>query len=42
MKFQPGRDNLLSMRDEAAHTSLRKKMAVGVSVRVSDLDAALR
>ena len=31
MKFEPGRDNLFSMRDEVAHTKLRNKMAAGVS-----------
>lgn len=36
MRFDPGRDNLLSMRDDAAHTKLRNKMAAGVSsVQVS-------
>jgi cytochrome P450 len=29
MKFEPGKDNLLSMRDEVAHTKLRNKMAAG-------------
>ncbi|ORY18140.1 cytochrome P450 [Clohesyomyces aquaticus] len=31
MKFEPGRDNLLSMRDDVAHTKLRNKMAFGYS-----------
>ncbi|KAF2868641.1 cytochrome P450 [Massariosphaeria phaeospora] len=31
MRFDPGRDNLFSMRDEAAHTKLRSKMAAGYS-----------
>jgi cytochrome P450 len=31
MKFEPGRDNLFSMRDEAAHMKLRNKMAAGYS-----------
>ncbi|KAK3385839.1 cytochrome P450 [Podospora didyma] len=31
MRFDPTRDNLLSMRDEAAHTALRAKMAAGYS-----------
>jgi hypothetical protein len=30
MRFEPGRDNLLSIRDEVAHTKLRNKMAAGV------------
>ncbi|UPX20608.1 uncharacterized protein EKO05_0010836 [Ascochyta rabiei] len=30
-KFDPTRDNLFSMRDEAAHTKLRAKMAAGYS-----------
>ncbi|KAJ9137073.1 Cytochrome P450 [Pleurostoma richardsiae] len=29
MRFDPERDNLFSMRDEAAHTKLRSKMAAG-------------
>ncbi|KAF2734130.1 cytochrome P450 [Polyplosphaeria fusca] len=31
MKFEPGRDNLFSMRDDAAHTRLRNRMAAGYS-----------
>jgi cytochrome P450 len=31
MKLEPGRDNLFSMRDEAAHMKLRAKMAAGYS-----------
>ncbi|RMZ74477.1 cytochrome p450 [Pyrenophora seminiperda CCB06] len=31
MKFEPGRDNLFSMRDETRHTKLRAKMAPGYS-----------
>ena len=31
MRFDPTRDNLFSMRDEAAHTKLRSKLAAGVS-----------
>lgn len=31
MRFDPARDNLLSMRDDEAHTKLRNKMAAGVS-----------
>jgi hypothetical protein len=31
MRLEPGRDNLLSMRDDVAHTKLRNKMAAGVS-----------
>ncbi|KAF2467480.1 cytochrome P450 [Lindgomyces ingoldianus] len=31
MRFDPGRDNLFSMRDEVAHTKLRNKMAAGYS-----------
>ncbi|KAE8453907.1 hypothetical protein EG329_007683 [Mollisiaceae sp. DMI_Dod_QoI] len=31
MRFDPTRDNLLSMRDEEAHTKLRSKMAAGYS-----------
>ncbi|KAG4429416.1 hypothetical protein IFR05_015102 [Cadophora sp. M221] len=31
MRFDPTRDNLLSMRDDAAHTKLRNKMAAGYS-----------
>ncbi|KAK0636053.1 cytochrome P450 [Bombardia bombarda] len=31
MRFDPTRDNLFSMRDEAAHTLLRSKMAAGYS-----------
>jgi cytochrome P450 len=31
VKFEPGKDNLLSMRDEVAHTKLRNKMAAGYS-----------
>ena len=31
MKLEPGRDNLFSMRDEAAHLKLRSKMAPGYS-----------
>jgi hypothetical protein len=30
IRFDPARDNLLSMRDEDAYTSLRSKMAAGV------------
>ena len=30
MKFEPGRDNLFSMRDGVAHAKLRNKMAAGV------------
>ncbi|ORY67306.1 cytochrome P450 [Pseudomassariella vexata] len=31
MRFDPTRDNLLSMRDESAHTKLRAKIAAGYS-----------
>lgn len=31
IKFDPERDNLLSLRDEDAHTALKAKMAPGVS-----------
>ncbi|KAF2008622.1 cytochrome P450 [Aaosphaeria arxii CBS 175.79] len=31
MRFDPGRDNLFSMRDEVAHTKLRNKMGAGYS-----------
>lgn len=31
MRFNPSRDNLLSLRSEAEHTKLRAKMASGVS-----------
>lgn len=31
MKFDPTKDNLLSLRDEDAHKDLRAKMAAGVS-----------
>jgi cytochrome P450 len=31
MKLEPGRDNLFSLRDEAAHMKLRNKMAAGYS-----------
>ncbi|KAE9372687.1 cytochrome P450 [Stipitochalara longipes BDJ] len=31
MRFDPARDNLLSLRDEEAHTKLRNKMAAGYS-----------
>ncbi|KAF1934828.1 cytochrome P450 [Clathrospora elynae] len=31
MKFEPGKDNLFSMRDEVAHMTLRNKMAAGYS-----------
>jgi cytochrome P450 len=31
MKFEPGKDNLFSMRDEVAHMKLRNKMAAGYS-----------
>jgi len=31
MKFEPGRNNLFSMRDEVGHTKLRAKMAAGYS-----------
>ncbi|KAL2214516.1 cytochrome P450 [Sarocladium strictum] len=31
LRFEPGKDNLFSMRDEEAHTALRKKMAAGYS-----------
>lgn len=37
MKFDPTRDNLVSMRDETAHTKLRAKMAAGVGQRHSSL-----
>jgi hypothetical protein len=36
MRFDPTRDNLFSMRDEAAHNSLRAKMAYGVGFHVSN------
>lgn len=32
MRFDPMKDNLLSMRDEEAHTALRNKMAAGVCI----------
>lgn len=31
MRFDPSRDNLLSLRNEDAHRDLRAKMAAGVS-----------
>ena len=31
MRFDPSRDNVLSMRDDAQHNALRAKMAHGVS-----------
>jgi cytochrome P450 len=31
LRFEPGKDNLFSMRDEEAHAALRKKMAPGYS-----------
>ncbi|KAL3595685.1 hypothetical protein FPOAC2_10040 [Fusarium poae] len=31
MRFEPGKDNLFSMRDEEAHRKLRNKMAAGYS-----------
>jgi cytochrome P450 len=31
LRFEPGKDNLFSMRDEEAHNELRKKMAPGYS-----------
>ncbi|KAH8175174.1 cytochrome p450 domain-containing protein [Sarocladium implicatum] len=31
LRFEPGKDNLFSMRDEEAHMNLRKKMAAGYS-----------
>jgi hypothetical protein len=30
-RFEPGKDNLFSMRDDDAHMKLRNKMAAGVS-----------
>ena len=30
MRFDPARDNLLSIRDDKMHSKLRKKMAAGV------------
>jgi hypothetical protein len=30
MRFEPGKDNLFSMRDEEAHKKLRNKMTAGV------------
>lgn len=30
MRFEPGKDNLFSMRDEEGHRKLRNKMAAGV------------
>ncbi len=34
LRFEPGKDNLFSMRDEDAHMQLRNKMAAGVSLRL--------
>ena len=31
MRFDPSRDNVLSMREDAQHNALRAKMAHGVS-----------
>ncbi|KAH8168697.1 cytochrome p450 domain-containing protein [Sarocladium implicatum] len=31
LRFEPGKDNLVSMRDEDVHSALRKKMAAGYS-----------
>lgn len=31
MRFDPARNNLLSLRNEDEHTALRNKMAAGVS-----------
>lgn len=32
VRFDPSRDNLISMRDDARHNELRAKMAAGVSI----------
>lgn len=32
VKFDPTRDNLISMRDDHDHNELRAKMAIGVSI----------
>ena len=34
VRFNPERDNIISMRDDAAHAELRAKMASGVSSRI--------
>jgi hypothetical protein len=31
VRFDPTRDNLISLRDDTAHTELKAKMAMGVS-----------
>jgi hypothetical protein len=31
VRFDPSRDNLISLRDDTAHTELKAKMAMGVS-----------
>ena len=35
VRFDPTKDNLISMRDDEAHNTLRAKMATGVSLLVS-------
>lgn len=34
LRFEPGKDNLFSMRDDDAHMKLRSKMAAGVSLEI--------
>lgn len=36
LRFEPGKDNLFSMRDDNEHMKLRNKMAPGVSLSVSE------
>lgn len=40
MRFDPGRDNLLSTRDEKAHIKLRNKMAAGVGYLTTNISLA--
>jgi hypothetical protein len=39
VKFDPSRDNIISMRDDRAHEMLRAKMAAGVRPALSALRA---